>query len=69
MNKLISLLKHEAINSEWGSDKQINAENGYFSLTGYIFGIDWEEHTYLMKATTEEMIEYAELVINKRGEL
>lgn len=70
-------LSEDAVNLEWGSEDQINAENQFFSLSKTWFGIDWQNHKYLdprygkevdvanyfLKATTPEMITYAWKVI------
>lgn len=54
---------------EWGSPEQIEAQNNVFLKTEELYGIDWEQHNYLMKATTEEMMTYVMLTLaNKRLE-
>lgn len=46
-------------NEEWGSEHQVMAENLFWTLSERWFGVDWEGHEYLLKATTEEMMSYA----------
>ena len=59
---LIKMAAKNAIDLEWGSEEQIEAENDFFAL-GLKLGFDAEENEdfqgYALKATTEEAINYA----------
>lgn len=47
-----------ATSLEWGTSLQVDSENRFFALVQGSFDFDPEEHSYLIKATTLEMIEY-----------
>lgn len=56
-NKIIFERADEAsrlAESEWGSDQQVAAESEAYDVSAKHYGIDWEEHPYLLHATTEE---------------
>ena len=63
------LMKHDKISreEEWGSEKQIDAQNKFFIIVETM--VTKEEmddiEDYAMKATTEEMQDYALKVINE----
>lgn len=47
---------------EWGSDRQIDAENDFFTSAERVIGVDFEEcsffHNWMMRATVEESIRF-----------
>lgn len=47
----------------WGSELQIAAQNAIYDKTSEHYGIDWEDHTYLLKAETNEACLYVMGVI------
>lgn len=57
MVALESALK-DMVSLEWGSEEQIEAENTSFNLSADLFGVDWDDHPYLLKATTAESANY-----------
>lgn len=65
MNEL-EKCKQAALTLEWGGDQQIEDENRYFEIvSGIIPPACWNKiTTYGLKATTEEIISYAETFLN-----
>lgn len=53
---------------EWGTESQIEADTAFWNLSQVWFDIEWEEHSYLLKATTKEAMVYAIKVIDKKIE-
>lgn len=49
---------------EYGSTEQIDAECASYNISADLFGIDWDDHTYLLKATTEEATNYIRKIVN-----
>ena len=61
MNRIEITLRHQAyraLHYEWGSQEQVRSENYFFDLARKFYGFDPEDHPYLLKATTEEMVDY-----------
>ena len=63
----IKQLSKLAINLEWGSPEQIDAENEFYILVQKILNrADFEKlENYALKATTGESIDYAIKLINQ----
>lgn len=59
-DEAIDALAYAALKFEWGSEAQIDAENTFFEELSREYGIDWEQHDYLLKATLPEAIAYAQ---------
>ena len=55
-----------AISLDWGSEEQIQADTNVYIISADYFGIDWEEHDYLLKATTPEAMDYVLNIINRK---
>lgn len=67
-NKIIFERADEAsrlAESEWGSDQQVAAESEVYDVSAKHYGIDWEEHPYLMHATTEEAMDFVKDYVQK----
>ena len=65
------LMKQDKISreEEWGSEKQIDAQNRFFEIIESMVTKKQMEdiEEYAMKATTEEMQDYALKVINEKS--
>ena len=64
---VLNLLAEKALPSkdnEWGSENQIDFENGFFHYIESKYSFDPEDHEYLLRATTEEAIRYVIKTLN-----
>jgi len=60
---ILRAIAERAAQLEWGTDEQIDTEDAFYTLSERWFGIDWENHTYLLKATTSEAMAYGLKII------
>lgn len=64
--ELLRGIAYAVLELEWGTAEQIEVENHFFDLVKQMYaGFETEHHPYLLKATTEEAIEYVFLVIGE----